>query len=88
MGTRTSRYPSLRNGRLSRQFTSRSPAVRRMQLRRSVVHRPGRGRSGALFLGSDTQQVRTIRVAREIGRALLALGGLAAWAFVVFLIAA
>jgi hypothetical protein len=39
-------------------------------------------------LQTDTQHVKTFRVSREVGRAVLALGGLAAWAFVALLISA
>lgn len=88
MDTRTSRYPSLRSHRLSRRFKHRSPTVMRARLHSRVGHRTGRARTDALFLGSDTQQVRTAYVAREISRAVLALGGLVAWALVTFLIAA
>jgi hypothetical protein len=38
-------------------------------------------------LSSNTQQVEISQIAREVGRAALALGGLAAWTLVGFLIA-
>jgi hypothetical protein len=88
MDTRTSRYPSPRRRTLSRHFSYASI--------RGTRRARGRGRfsagtrpvwTGTPFLAVATQQVKTIPVAWEIGRALLALGGFTAWAFVILLIA-
>jgi hypothetical protein len=52
--------------------------------RRLITHR----RSRALFLTRTTQQVRTrAALAREIGRAVLAVGALGAWCASLLLIA-
>jgi hypothetical protein len=88
MGTSTSRYPSLRGRSLSRRFKRRAPMVKRWAHRRGEAGRLTATSKGPFFLRRDTQHVKTSRVAREVGRAVLALGGLAAWAFVVLLIAA
>jgi hypothetical protein len=90
METRTSRYPSLRSRVLSRRFRRAAAAVTRSRRLRSRV---GLGNGPAFrrppFLNANTQQVRTARgIFEEIGRAVLALGGLAAWAAVALLIAA
>lgn len=89
MKASTSRYPFLRGRSPSRRFRRRAPMVKRW------AHRPGeagrlRGATskGPFFLRAATQHVKTSHVAREVGRAVLALGGLAAWAFVALLIAA
>jgi hypothetical protein len=47
-----------------------------------------RRRSRAFFLPRTTQQVGRASVAREIARAGIALGGVAAWAVVMYLLAA
>ena len=47
-----------------------------------------RRRSRALFLPRSTQQVSRVSLAREIARAVLGLTGIAAWAALVFLLAA
>ena len=43
--------------------------------------------SRAFFLARSTQHVRSLTLARELARALVALGGLAAWAGVCLLLA-
>jgi hypothetical protein len=89
MDTSTSRYPSLRGRSLSRRFKRRAPMVKRWARRRSQAGRlTGATSKGPFFLQTDTQHVKTFRVSREVGRAVLALGGLAAWAFVALLISA
>jgi len=89
MGTSTSRYPSLRGRSLSRRFKRRAPMVKRWAHRRGEAgHRTEATRKGPLFLRTDTQHVKTSPAAQEVGRAVLALGGLAAWAFVALLIVA
>jgi hypothetical protein len=88
MEARTSRYPSLRRRVLSRRFSRGSSAVtrsRRLRRRIGLADGPARGRP--LFLAASTQQVKTARGIQEISRAILALGGLAAWAAVALLIA-
>ena len=47
-----------------------------------------RRRSRALFLSRTTQHVGRTSVRREIARAAIALGGVVAWAAVVYLLAA
>lgn len=47
-----------------------------------------RRRSRALFLARTTQHVRRVSLPREIARAALGLTAIAAWAAVVFLLAA
>ena len=52
--------------------------------RRLIANR----RSRALFLPRTTQHVRSDSVVREIGRALVALGAVAAWGVLFLLLAA
>jgi len=89
MNTRTSRYPSLHSRVLSRRFKRGSSAVTRpLRLCGRIGLANGPARRRALFLIANTQQVKTPCVMKEVGRAVLALGGVAAWAAVALLIAA
>jgi hypothetical protein len=47
-----------------------------------------RRRSRALFLSRTTQHVSRASLSREIGRAAIALSGVATWAVAVYLLAA
>jgi hypothetical protein len=76
-------YPSLRRS-ISRRVARRALA----QPRR--VPRPRGGTPGpkaSPFLRRTTRHLETTDLPREIGRGLVALGGLAAWGSVVLLIA-
>jgi hypothetical protein len=66
----------------SRPRTRRIPAS--YALASPLAYR--RRRARALFLPRTTQQVERPSVAREIARAALALGGLAAWSGLVLLL--
>lgn len=88
MGTRTSGYPSRRSRVLGRRFKSDPSQMTRSwrpHIRVGVAARPTR--RGPFFFGADTQQVKTSHVVQEVGRAVLSLGCLAAWAAIAFLIA-
>ncbi len=88
MGTKTSRYPSRRSRVLSRRFKSDpSPMTRSWRPRVGVGVAARPTRRGSFFFGADTQHVKTSHVVQEVGRAVLSLGGLAAWAAIAFLIA-
>jgi hypothetical protein len=83
MKTHTQRYPSLRRpvarGAARRQALVSSRRLPRLRGRSAVRKAP--------FLPRTTRHLETTELGGEIGRALVALGGLVAWASVIVLIA-
>jgi hypothetical protein len=74
------RYPSPRRP-VARPQARRSPAPR------STLRLPGRARRTASpFFHRNTRHLESHALGREIGRAAVALGGLAAWGAAFFLI--
>ncbi len=83
MTARMRQYPSLRRS-IARRVAGRALASPRR------VPRPLGGTpapKASPFLRRTTQHLETTSLPREIGRAVLALGGLAAWGSVIFLVA-
>ena len=60
-------------------------AVSYLSLQRRLI---ARRRSRPFFWPRTTQQVDRVSIAREVARAGIALGGVAAWAVVMYLLAA
>jgi hypothetical protein len=76
-------YPSLRRSITRRVARRALAAPRRLPRPRGGTPAP----KASPFLRRTTQHLETTTLPREIGRAVLALGGLAAWGSVVLLIA-